>query len=156
MVEYGRIDDAVNTILPVLKIKDTSGIQDFHRPHPTDAAFDVRANEDTIIGSGEWKLISTGIYLDIPPGYEMQVRPRSGIAFKHGITVLNTPGTIDEHYTDECRVILINHSKHAFYVNRGDRIAQFVLSPIPRYTIELVDDITKESRGGGFGHSGVK
>jgi len=139
-----------------LKVKDISGIQDCSRPHSTDAAFDVRSSENVIMGSGVWCIISTGLFLDIPPGHEIQVRPRSGIAFKKGVTVLNSPGTIDEHYTDECKVILINHSKEVFYVNVGDRIAQFVLSPIPKYTIEFVDEINKESRGGGFGHSGVK
>jgi dUTP pyrophosphatase len=139
----------------VLKVKDISGVQDFFRPYPTDAAFDVRAAEDLIVGAHTWRLINTGLFLDIPSGYEIQVRPRSGIAFKNGVTVLNTPGTIDEHYTDECKVLLINHSNDAFYVNTGDRIAQFVLSAIPQYDIQIVDAINKESRGGGFGHSGV-
>lgn len=139
-----------------LQVRDTSGIQDLHRAHPSDAGFDVRANADVMVGPGSWALISTGLYFNIPPGYEIQVRPRSGIAFKHGITVLNSPGTIDEHYVDECKVILINHSTQVFYVNNGDRVAQFVLSPIPRYNIEFVDRIDKTSRGGGFGHSGIK
>ena len=152
-----------DTSLPTLKYvdksgktPDDSGIQDIHRAHPTDAAFDVRSSADVCIGSGDWALISTGLYLDIPPGYEIQVRPRSGIAFKKGVTVLNSPGTIDEHYVDECKVILVNHSRNVFYVDRGDRIAQFVLSPIPKYNIEKVDRIDKASRGGGFGHSGIK
>ena len=146
----GRVEDLV------LKVKDVSGMQDCKKVHPTDAAFDVRANADVALGAGNWMLVNTGIYLDVPPGYEVQVRPRSGIAFKHGVTVLNSPGTIDEHYVDECKVILINHSRDVFHINRGDRIAQFVLSPIPRYRIEFVDTIDKASRGGGFGHSGVK
>jgi dUTP pyrophosphatase len=124
-----------------LKVKDLSKIQDLYRPHPTDAAFDVRSNEDVCIGAGDWALIGTGLYLDVPPGFEIQVRPRSGIAFKKGVTVLNSPGTIDEHYVDECKVILINHSKDLFYVNREDRIAQFVLSAVPRYNIEFVETI---------------
>lgn len=139
-----------------LKVKDTSGIQDCKRPHPTDAAFDVRAAEELIVGAGMWRIVNTGLFLDIPPGYEIQVRPRSGIAFKNGVTVLNSPGTIDEHYTDECKVILVNHSNNTFQVKKGDRIAQFVLAPIPTYDIEFVDFINKESRGGGFGHSGVE
>ena len=140
----------------VLKIKDTSGIQDCTKAHNTDAAFDVRSTENCMMGSGTSKLIRTGLYLDIPTGYEVQVRPRSGLALKHGVTVLNSPGTIDEHYTGECNVILINHGREVFYINKGDRIAQFVLSHIPKYNIEFVNEINKESRGGGFGHSGVK
>ena len=140
----------------VLKVKDTTGFQDCTKVHVTDAAFDVRAAEDVTVPAGKWALIPTGLYLDIPTGFEIQVRPRSGIAYKKGVTVLNTPGTIDEHYIDECKVILINHSDVDFVVVKKDRIAQFVLSVIPAYTITFVDSITKESRGGGFGHSGIK
>lgn len=140
----------------VLGVKDTTGFQECRRPHPTDAAFDVRANMDHVLEPGTWKLIKTGLFLDIPAGYEIQVRPRSGIAYKKGVTVLNSPGTIDEHYTDECGVILINHSTEPFIVNKKDRIAQFVLSAIPQFDIKYIDKIIKESRGGGFGHSGVQ
>lgn len=140
----------------VLKIKDVSGMQDCKRPYDTDAAFDVRAIKADKIIPGNRKLISTGLFLDIPSGYEIQVRPRSGIAYKYGVTVLNTPGTIDENYVDECKVLLINHSRDVFIIEKGDRIAQFVLSRIPKYNIEFVDSIEKESRGGGLGHSGIK
>lgn len=140
----------------VLGVLDKSGIQDYKRGHLTDAAFDVRANMHVRIPPNGRALIKTGLHLDIPPGYEVQVRPRSGIANKHGITVLNSPGTIDEHYVDECGVIIINHGEHMFTVNKGDRIAQFVLSAIPKYDIVPIEKIDKTSRGGGFGHTGVK
>ncbi len=140
----------------VLKVKDKTGFQDCKRQYPTDAAFDVRAAVPAFISPHKWKLISTGLFFDIPPGYEIQVRSRSGLAVTKGIMVLNSPGTIDENYVDEVKVILMNHKDEVFAIERKDRIAQFVLSEIPRYDIEFVKKIVKESRGGGFGHSGVK
>ncbi len=105
---------------------------------------------------GAIHLFSTGFCVEISPGYEIQVRPRSGLAVKHGVTVVNSPGTIDADYRGEVKVALINHSKVPFTVNRGDRIAQLVLAPVIRVQLELVTELDETSRGtGGFGHTGI-
>jgi len=101
-------------------------------------------------------LIPTGIRMSIPAGYEIQVRPRSGLAFKYGVSVLNTPGTIDADYRGEIKVILINFGKKVFIVNPNDRIAQIVLAKVERAEIKTVKSLDKTKRGsGGFGHTGV-
>ena len=101
-------------------------------------------------------MIPTGIKMDIPVGYEVQVRPRSGLAAKHGVTVLNSPGTIDSDYRGEVKVILINHGKDAFVVNSGERIAQFVISKVIQADFVLSDELSESERGeGGFGSTGV-
>lgn len=122
------------------------------------AGMDLYANifEDTIIKNGEIKLIPTGIKISIPNGYEVQIRPRSGLAFKHGITVLNSPGTIDSDYRGEIGIILINHGKEDFVIKRGDRIAQMVINEVIMKNFIEVDTLDETTRGsGGFGHSGV-
>ena len=119
---------------------------------------DLRAyvEKAEIISPGEYKLIATGIYIKIPPGYEAQVRPRSGLALKKGITVLNSPGTIDSDYRGEVGVILINHSNDDFNVESGDRIAQLVISKYENVVWNNVKDIDSSSRGeGGFGSTGT-
>ena len=104
----------------------------------------------------EVKLISAGIYIDIPLGYEAQIRPRSGLALKHGISVLNTPGTIDSDYRGLIQIILINVGKEPFLIKRGDRIAQMVIKEVVQAEIEEVSELEDTSRGeGGFGHTGV-
>jgi dUTP pyrophosphatase len=103
----------------------------------------------------ERALISTGLYIELPPGYEAQIRPRSGLAIKNGITVLNTPGTIDADYRGEVKVILINLSDQNFTIHDGDRIAQMVIQKIERALWREVDEISDSERGGGgFGHTG--
>lgn len=142
-----------------IKIQNKSKHSLPKQTHKGDAGFDVRANIDSSINvsPSERVLIPTGLFFDIPEGYEIQVRPRSGLAIKKGITVLNSPGTIDCYYKDEAGVILINHSKEEFTIEDGDRIAQFVISEIPLVELKEVDEISKENdRGGGFGHSGIK
>lgn len=122
------------------------------------AGMDVRANitEDWIIESGESRLIPTGLSIAIPPGYEIQVRPRSGLAHNHQVTILNTPGTIDSDYRGEIGVILINHGKSQFVVSPGSRIAQLVLSKVERIRWQLVNKLPSTDRGeGGFGHTGT-
>ena len=105
---------------------------------------------------GEFKAVPTGLYMEIPEGYEVQVRPRSGLALKHGITVLNAPGTIDSDYRGEVKVILINHSSEAFTIQNGDRIAQIVVARVHRLPFVEVDDLSATERGeGGFGSTGV-
>ena len=106
---------------------------------------------------GKIHLFPTGFAVAIPPGYELQVRPRSGLAVKHGVTVINSPGTIDADYRGEVRVALINHGKNPFTVNRGDRIAQLVLATVVQARLEVVATLDETERGaGGFGHTGMK
>lgn len=105
---------------------------------------------------GKRCLIGTGLAVALPPGFEIQVRPRSGLAVKHGVTILNTPGTIDADYRGEIKIALINMGDEDFVINRGDRIAQLVLAPVVRARIELVSELDSTVRGaGGFGHTGM-
>jgi len=125
------------------------------------SGFDLRANENTVLKAGEFKGISTGLYFELPLGYEIQVRPRSGLAFKNGVTVLNSPGTVDSDYRGEIKVILINHSKVDFNIAKGDRIAQAVIGNVLAknfINLKRVDSISNNTdRGtGGFGSTGVK
>ena len=104
---------------------------------------------------GERSLVSTGIAIALPPGYEAQIRPRSGLAVKHGVTVLNSPGTIDSDYRGEVKVPLINHGDRDFFITRGDRIAQMVIAPVTRIAWESVAELDATMRGAdGFGSSG--
>lgn len=113
-------------------------------------------SEPVVIKSGEFAMIPTGLSFAIPEGYEIQVRPRSGLAAKNGVTVLNTPGTIDSDYRGEVKVILINHGKDAFPVNNGDRIAQLIVAPVTQGIFEKTDELDSTERGeGGFGSTGV-
>lgn len=108
------------------------------------------------ISPGERVLVGTGVAVAIDQGYEGQVRPRSGLALKHGITVLNTPGTIDSDYRGELKVILVNHGNQTFVVNHGDRIAQLVIQAVPRVEVIETDDLDHTARGpGGFGSTGA-
>ena len=120
-----------------------------------DAGMDVFANveEAVVIKAGERALIPTGLKVGIPVGYEIQVRPRSGLALKKGITVLNTPGTIDAGYRNEVGVILMNHSNEDFIVNPGDKIAQIVLKKFETIEWKEVEELGGYDRGGGFGHT---
>lgn len=119
------------------------------------AGMDVVSAEDVTIAPGARHAVATGIALAIPTGYEIQVRPRSGLALKHGITVPNTPGTIDSDYRGELKVILINHGSEPFVIHRGDRVAQLVLAPVTRAVWEEVEELDETARGaGGFGSTG--
>ena len=123
------------------------------------AGADVRAyvKEELVIQPGESRLIPTGLRFAIPEGYEIQVRPRSGLALKHGITVLNSPGTIDADYRGELGVILINHGKQPFPVTPGMRIAQIIVAPVLRAQFLREENLVATTRGeGGFGHTGTK
>lgn len=126
---------------------------------PQSAGVDLRANLEAPItlAPGQRALIPTGLYLELPAGTEAQVRPRSGLAFKHGVTVLNAPGTIDADYRGEVGVLLINHSQVPFEVKDGERIAQLVVAPYEQVAFEEVVDLSTSERGaGGFGHTGRK
>ena len=119
------------------------------------AGMDVVAAEDSVLAPGARAAIATGFAIAIPPGYEVQVRPRSGLALKHGITCLNTPGTIDSDYRGEVKVILANFGQEPFVVSRGDRIAQLVPAPVQRAVLDEVATLDDTSRGhGGFGSTG--
>ena len=110
---------------------------------------------EVLLQPGERKLIPTGISLAIPPGFEGQVRPRSGLGLREGVTVVNTPGTIDADYRGEVGILLINLGQKPFRINRGDRIAQLVIAPVYRAELELTDELEATSRNeGGFGHTG--
>ena len=111
----------------------------------------------TIIAPGGWKLVPTGLAIALPDGYEAQVRPRSGLALKQGVSILNTPGTVDADYRGEVGVILMNHSQQDLVINRGDRIAQMIINKIERIEFEEVAELPTTERGaGGFGHTGNK
>ncbi|MCX8084217.1 MAG: dUTP diphosphatase [Calditerrivibrio sp.] len=117
---------------------------------------DVRSIESGVINPSEIKLVKTGLFLEIPEGYEAQIRPRSGLALKHGITILNSPGTIDSDYRGEVCLILANFGNEPFEYKKGDRLAQMVFTEVVRVDFELIEDLNKTERGiGGFGHSGT-
>jgi len=112
--------------------------------------------EDVILQPLERRLIATGIAIALPPGYEAQIRPRSGLALRHGISLVNTPGTIDADYRGEIKVLMINLGQEAFTVNRGMRIAQMVVAPVSRVRFEAVDSLDDTQRShGGFGSTGI-
>ena len=126
---------------------------------PQSAGMDLRANldEPVTLRPLERRLIPTGLHIALPEGYEAQVRPRSGLALKHGLTVLNTPGTIDADYRGEIGVVLINLSQEDFVVNDGERIAQMVIARHEQGDLVVVEELDATERGeGGYGHTGVK
>ena len=138
-----------------LKIKNLSDNPMPCYKNPGDSGMDICSNEDVRILAFNWKLISTGIYLEIPEGYEVQVRSRSGLAAKYGLMVLNSPGTIDSGYRGEVSVILMNHNHFPYDVTKGDRIAQLVMAPIIKADIVTVSELsTTERNEGGFGSTG--
>ncbi|HEF0370292.1 TPA: dUTP diphosphatase [Clostridioides difficile] len=139
--------------LKVKKINDDAIIPNF--AHKGDAGMDLYSIEEVVIPSGETKLIKTGICIELPTMTEVQVRPRSGLALKHSVTVLNTPGTIDEGYRGELKIILINHGKNDFKVEKHMKIAQMIIKPIYDINIEEVEELSDSERGkGGFGSTG--
>ena len=124
--------------------------------HPGDAGMDVRSIEEVVLAPGARALVRTGLVLELPPDAEAQVRPRSGLALKHGVTVLNTPGTIDAGYRGEVGVILVNLGDVPFKVEKGMKIAQLVVAPVAQAEIVEVSAVDASDRGaGGFGSTGV-
>ena len=125
--------------------------------HPGDAGLDLYANEAAELAPGASHRVKTGVAIQLPPGTEAQVRPRSGLAAKHAVTVLNTPGTIDEGYRGEVCVILVNHGTQPFAIEKGMKIAQMVIKPVITVDVEETDELSDTSRGeGGFGSTGVR
>ncbi|MBP7747109.1 MAG: dUTP diphosphatase [Phycisphaerae bacterium] len=145
---------------PILKIRRRAGLDDLPLPQYMTAhaaGLDLyAANDEPItIAPGEIKLIPTGLFVEIPPGYEGQVRARSGLALRHGLMLPNSPGTIDADYRGELQVILGNCAREPYTIERGTRFAQLIIAPVARVTVELVDELTDSARGsGGFGHTG--
>lgn len=125
--------------------------------HPSDAGLDLRSNESYDLAPFERRLVSTGLAIALPDGYAGFVQPRSGLAIKQGLSILNTPGLIDAHYRGELKIILVNLDPHqTIHIDRGDRIAQLVIQEVPTVTLVEVDDLDQTDRGcGGFGSSGV-
>lgn len=146
---------------PTLKIEVLSGNEDIGLPtYATEGAagLDLRAalTEPMILKPGERGIIPTGLKMAIPEGFEGCVRPRSGLAMKHGLTVTNSPGTVDSDYRGEVKVLLINLGQEAFVINRGERIAQLLVTPVAHAKIEKVSHLDETIRGvGGFGHTGT-
>ena len=139
-----RIVNTSNNELPIYATKGSAGM-------------DLRANlqEDVVIAPGERKLISTGLKISLPEGYEAQIRPRSGLALKKGVTVLNSPGTVDSDYIGDIGVILINHGEESLTISNGDRIAQMVVAKHETVEFEQVESLDETERGaGGFGSTG--
>ena len=128
---------------------------------PGSSGLDLVANleqdtEQIIIKPNKWEIIPTGITVELPDGFEAQIRPRSGLAYKYGVTVLNSPGTIDSDYRGEIKIILINHGHEDFIVKNGDRIAQMIISKYEQVELEEIEFLTETSRNdGGFGSTGV-
>ena len=123
------------------------------------AGMDLRANidEDITLQPMQRQLVPTGLYIALPEGYEAQIRPRSGLALKHGITVLNTPGTVDADYRGEIMVLLVNFSNEPFIVKDGERIAQMIVAKHEQVSFELTETLDETERGsGGYGHTGLK
>jgi len=125
--------------------------------HPGDAGMDLCAVASVTIAPGAAALVGTGLAIELPPGTEAQVRPRSGLALKHAVTVLNAPGTIDEGYRGEVGVILVNHGMETFHVEPGMKIAQMVVQPVLRVEVREVEELSETRRGaGGFGSTGLR
>lgn len=125
------------------------------KAHHDDAAFDLKSRDEVELLPGKVCLVPTGLFIELPVGYEAQVRPRSGMALKHSITVLNSPGTIDAGYRGEVCIIAYNAGEEAYQVQRGDRIAQMVINELPDVTFLQVDELSETTRGhGGFGSTG--
>lgn len=138
-----------------IKVKAAEGIVLPAYATPGSSGLDIRANESVSIKPGDHHAVTTGLFVEIPEGYEAQIRPRSGLAFKNGVTVLNAPGTIDSDYRGEIKVILVNLGDVNFVVEPGDRIAQMVIAPVTRAEMVRVEELNDTQRaGGGFGSTG--
>ena len=142
--------------LPITKLHHHAQLpQSAHGPHE-DAGLDLISVEEVVLPAGGWESVGTGLAIEIPPGYEGQVRPRSGLARKFGVTLLNTPGTIDPGYLGEIRVLMINHGREDYTVRPGDRIAQLIIGNYAAVEWEPHLELAESKRGGGgFGSTGM-
>lgn len=143
-VKLKRLDHGYGLLVPAKATNGASG-------------FDLASADEGEIGPGQWRIFRTGFAIELPVGYEAQIRPRSGLAKNHGLTVLNAPGTCDSDYRGEVAVLLINHSLiESVTIKRGERIAQMVVMQVPSITIECVSEVSVTARGeGGFGSTGI-
>ena len=145
--------------LPVLRVRRVGQrgppleLPAYQTPHA--AGMDLRADEDVLLAPGERRAVPTGLAVELPEGYEGQVRPRSGLALRHGVGMVNAPGTIDADYRGEVCVLLVNHGREPFAARRGERIAQLVVAPVARVEVREVEALGDTDRGGGgFGSTG--
>ena len=151
----------MNTRPITIKIRSKPGCDDVPMPrymskHAAGMDLSAACQDDVLLAPGEIKLIPCGFYMAVPIGYEAQVRPRSGLAIRHGVTLVNSPGTIDADYRGEVCVVMGNVGREVFTVKRGMRIAQMVIAPVNRAAVEQVESLDETDRGaGGFGHTGV-
>lgn len=147
------------TVKITVKFKMFEGCDDLvpRKAHHDDAAYDLRSRVDMELPSGQSVAVPSGLFIELPVGYEAQVRPRSGLALKHNLTLTNTPGTIDAGYRGEVGVIMFNLGKEPFAIHRGDRIAQMVICKLPAVEMVCVEELSDTLRGaGGFGSTGKK
>lgn len=143
----------MDTTLKIKKLNKNAVVPSY--AHEGDAGMDLYSTIDAMLNPGQQKLIDTGIAIQLEPGYEAQIRPRSGLAAKHGISVTNSPGTIDSAYTGEIKVVLINLGQNTYQLYKGDRIAQMVINKLPSVEIVEVEELTDTVRGEkGFGSTG--
>lgn len=141
----------------IVKVKSSASISLPEYATEGSSGMDLRAAEAAVIASGCVGCVGTGLYLEMPLGCEAQVRPRSGLALKHGVTVLNAPGTIDSDYRGEVRVILINHGKEDFHIEPGDRIAQIIFASVIQVSLVKAEELNSTERSsGGFGSTGKR
>lgn len=139
----------------IVKRLDRAGAHLPERAHPGDAGLDLFAAADVDIPSGEARLVGTGLAIELPPGTEGQIRPRSGLALRHAVTVLNAPGTVDAGYRGEIGILLVNHGREAFRVRQGMKVAQLVVTPVVDVEVVEADALSETSRAGdGFGSTG--
>jgi len=145
-----------NIIVSIKRLRPgTTPLPSYMTPHAAGMDLYAELKQDIILQPGDRALVQTGIAIALPHGYEAQIRPRSGLALKHGIALVNSPGTIDPDYRGEIGVIVINHGSEPFVIRNGERIAQMVFAPIARAVLREIDDLDETSRGdGGFGHTG--
>lgn len=141
----------------IIKIKMQEGCGDLFpaKAHADDAAFDLRSRVDTVLEIGKSTLVPTGVFMELPVGFEAQIRPRSGLALKHNIMLTNTPGTVDAGYRGEVGIIMFNPGPEKFSIARGDRVAQMVICKLPDVELEAAESLSESGRGaGGFGSTG--
>lgn len=139
----------------IVKRLDRAGARLPERAHPGDAGLDLFAAADVDIPPGEARLVGTGLAIELPPGTEGQIRPRSGLALRHAVTVLNAPGTVDAGYRGEIGILLVNHGREAFRVRQGMRVAQLVVTPVVEVEVVEADALSETARAGdGFGSTG--
>jgi dUTP pyrophosphatase len=142
--------------IPITRLRPNAHLPAYQSAHAAGMDLAACLDEPLHLAPGDYRLVPCGIAVAIPEGFEGQVRPRSGLAAKHGVTVLNSPGTIDSDYRGEVKVVLVNHGRDAFRIDPGMRIAQLIIAPVTRATWAVTDTLPDTPRGtGGFGHTGL-